>query len=422
MSITIALDVLRQRARENPTVVHTALLGLMARGGVEAVLQRRQAAVALLSQVHRTSRMPFMRRLVEPYIVANREVTYASPRLTAEDLPTQFGKRIAVLKEPRPESGERGVLFVMFSEMLAPMFSAFDMRRLMADYTIVVEPTWSGYCDADFLRLTQLEDEVFVLAAQRDDYEFLRRLGSNLVPVPLGCCDWVDPRVSEPYLDNPKEFDIVMNSHWGASKRHHVLFRFLRQAKRKYKVLLIGGAWEGRTLADARALAEHFGVAEQLTFHEQLPYDRVMDLTARAKVSILLSLKEGSNRAIAESLFCNVPVIVLANHVGGIVKNVVPQTGELVGESGLEAAVERLLRSDLEPRAWAVDHISCFRSSALLNDTVRRHTLARGLPWTADIAARSNSPESRYVDAGDAARLGPWNARIGRYLKGSAIA
>src|SRR5205807_5120972 len=101
---------------------------------------------------------------------------------------------------------------------------------------------------------------IFVLAAQKDDYAFLQRLNSNLVPVDLGPCDWVDPDVAEPFIDNSKEFDIVMNSHWGSSKRHYVLFRMMQRAKRRYKVVLIGGGWQGRGPADILDLAKHYGV------------------------------------------------------------------------------------------------------------------------------------------------------------------
>lgn len=415
MSARLAWSVIAQRAREHPGLTQVALLGLMARGSLEAVLRRRRRAFTTLSQVHRSSRAAVVRRLVEPFIIANREVAWAPPPASSPAaLAAHFGARMAVLKEPTP--GERGVVFVMFTELLRMMFAAMDVRRLAADYTIVVEPSWSGYCDEDFLRFTQLGEEVFVLAAQHDDFTFLQRLRSNLVPVPLGPCDWVDPRVAEPFLANPKEYDIVMNGHWGASKRHHVLFRFLRSASRRYEVLLIGGPWEGRTMDDVQQLARHYGVAGQVTFCQRLPYATVMDLTCRARLAVLLSLKEGSNRAIAESLFCNVPVLVLSSHVGGIVKNVVPETGALVPERELGAAIERLLAEPRSPRAWAVRNISCFESTGRLNEILRRHAHTRGLPWTRDIAPRSNSPESRYVSDADARRLAPWNAALATYL------
>jgi glycosyltransferase involved in cell wall biosynthesis len=408
----IASRLLSQRARENPLLVHGALLAIALRGSADAAFGRRSAAVDRFCQVHRTSRVESLRRILEPYIAANRDVTFRSVQAeAARPVSSYFGTRIAVLKEPRA-GGERGVLFVMFSETLPLLFASMNMDRLLRDYTVIIEPSWSGYCDPDFLRLTQLKDKVYVLAAQNDDFAFLERLRSNLVPVRLGPCDWVNPEVAEPYLDNPKEFDIVMNAHWGPSKRHHVLFRFLKRARRKYSVVLIGGSWEGNSIDDVCALAEYYGVRHQLTVHERLPYQRVMDLTCRARVSILLSLKEGSNRAIAESMFCNVPVVVLDNHVGGIIKNVVPETGLLVPERALESAIERLRDGALEPRRWALSHISCFASSAKLNSLLRAHALETGRPWTEDIAVRSNSPESRYVFPEDEHRLAAQNARL----------
>jgi hypothetical protein len=420
MGVRMQWSLIKQRIVENRLFVHAALVPLVALGGVCAALGLRRKAIILLSQVHRTTRIPAMRRLVEPYILANRNVVYQMDRVGRDqDISQYFGRRIAVLKEPGP-GGERGVLFVMFSEMLSLLFATMDVRRLAADFTIVSEPTWCGYCDETFLRCAMLRENIFVLAAQEDDYAFLQRLNSNLVPVDLGCCDWVDPRVAEPFINNRKEFDIVMNSHWGALKRHHVLFRMLRRAKKRYKVLLIGGSWEGRSAVDVIALAKHYGVQDQLTLVEHLPYEKVMDLTCRARVSILLSLKEGSNRATAESIFCNVPVIVLSNHIGGIVKHVRPETGLLAKETALEAAVETLLDSNLNPRQWGIEHISFTRSSEKLNAILRSHALQSGRPWTRDIAPRSNSPESKYASASDAERLAPWNESLVNYLSSSS--
>jgi hypothetical protein len=355
-----------------------------------------------------------MKRLAELY-VARHPAAAARSDAAEEDISRLFGGRISVLNEPGA-NGERGVLFIMFTEILAAVFSRMDVPRLTADYTIVSEPSWSGYCDDAILRWTQVDAPVFVLAAQKDDFRFLKRLDSNLVPVPLGPCDWVDPGIAEPFLENEKEFDIVMNSHWGESKRHHVLFRMLRRAKRRYKVLLIGARWAGRTSDDIRSLARYYGVEEQLTIIEHIAYSQVMDLTCRARVSILLSLKEGSNRAIAESIFCNVPVIVLSNHVGGIVKNVQPETGLLVREGQLEEAIETLLEANLNPRRWGLENSSHTRSTEKLNAVLRADALARGQPWTRDIVARSNSPESKYANPDDALRLAPWNAALKNYI------
>ena len=409
--------VLRQRARENKWVVEAGLVLFMGWGFALALLGRRRRAVDALSQVHRTTRSPWIRKVVESYVIANLEAVRMEPPLLDKlDLRKFFGNRLMVLKSPAAD-GEKGVLFVMFSSMFRLLRAGADVQKLLADYTLVFEPSWSGYCHPELLEYTRWKQEIFVLAAEENDFAFLKRLGSNLVPVAVGPCDWVDPRVASPFLENLKEFDIVMNSNWGAWKRHHVLFHMLKNAAQRYNVALIGVNWSGKTRADIEQLANFFGVADQLTIIEDIPYDQVMNITCRSKVSILLSLKEGSNRAIAESIFCNVPVVVLTNHVGGIRKNIVPETGLLAEETDLEPTIARLLHSDINPREWGLEHISCFKSSEKLNLIVKEHALKQGQPWTRDLAVRSNSPESKYVITEDAKRLSPWNEGLKDYLK-----
>jgi glycosyltransferase involved in cell wall biosynthesis len=420
MDLKMWCSVVRQRTIENPWVVHSGLATYMAWGFLQAISGRRKGAIKALSQVHRTARISWFRRLVEPYIVANRDAIYLNlGQLPQTDLRPLFGNRLMVLKAPASGS-EKGVLFVMVNDTIRLLCSGMDMQKLLDDYTLVFEPSWSGYCHPELLEYTRWNEEIFVLTAEESDFAFLTRLGSNLVPVGLGPCDWVDPRAAEPYLRNTKEFDIVMNSNWGAWKRHYVLFHMLRNAKQRYKVALIGVHWSGKTRDDIVQLAHFYGVTDQLAIFDWIPYQQVMDLTCGSKVSILLSLKEGSNRAIAESIFCNVPVVVLSNHVGGIRKNIVPETGLLAEEANLESAIAQLLESNIYPREWGLEHVSCFKSTEKLNATLREYALKQGRPWTQDIAVRSNSPESSYLSAKDAERLLPWNEGLKDYLSHGA--
>jgi glycosyltransferase involved in cell wall biosynthesis len=410
-------SIVRQRTIENPWVVHSGLAIYMAWGFLQAIAGRRKGAIKALSQVHRTARIHWLRRLVEPYIVANRYAVYLNlGQLPQTDLKPLFGNRLMVLKAPM-DGGEKGVLFVMVNDTIRLLCSGMNLRKLLDDYSLVFEPSWSGYCHPELLEYTRWNGEIFILSAEENDFAFLKRLGSNLVPIDLGPCDWVDPRAAVPYLGNPKEFDIVMNSNWADWKRHYVLFRMLQNAKQRYKVALIGVHWGGKTRADIERLAGFFGVADRIAIFDWIPYEQVMDITCRSKVSILLSLKEGSNRAISESIFCNVPVVVLASHVGGIRKNVVPETGLLAGERHLESAIAQLIQSGISPREWGLEHISCFKSSERLNLIMKEHALRQGRPWTQDIAFRSNSPESSYASAEDAERLSSWNNGLRDYLR-----
>ena len=406
-----------QRIRESEWVVHSGLFLFILWGFVQAFIGKRAEEVKIFSQVHRTTRLRWMRRLVEGHIIANCDAVYQEPRPSSgSDVTCFFGNRLLVLKAPVP-GGEKGVLLVMFGEMFRLLHSRMNLQFLLEDYTLVLEPSWSGYCEPDLLEFAREADEIFVLAAEEGDFAFLQRLSSNLVPVALGSCDWVDPRVAAPYLANPKEFDIVMSANWAPWKRHYALFRMLASATQCYKVALIGVNWGGKTRADIERLAEFYGVADQLMILEGIPYEKLIDMTCRSKVSILLSLKEGSNRAIADSIFCNVPVVVLSNHVGGIKKNVVPQTGLLTDERHLESAINELLHSSLNPREWGMEQISCFKSSDKLTAILRDHALRKGRPWTQDIAVRSNSPEPIYIYADDAERLRPCNEGLKNYLR-----
>lgn len=410
-------SLVSQRIRESGWVVHSGLFLLILWGFAQLLIGKRAKGTKTLCQVHRTTRLRWMQQLVEPRIIANLDAIHRESRLTsAPDVTQFFGKRLMVLKAPT-SAGEKGVLFVMFTETFHLLHSCMNLEHLLKDYTVVFEPSWSGYCSPDLLDFAGESEEIFVLAAEEGDFAFLKRLKSNLIPVELGPCDWVDPNAAEPYLSNPKEFDIVMNSNWASLKRHYVLFRMLKNATRRYRVALIGVKWGGKTRTDIDRLADFYGIADRLTILERIPYEKVMDVTCRSKVSVLLSLKEGSNRAIAESIFCNVPVVVLSNHVGGIRKNVVAQTGLLTDERNLESAIIQLFQSNINPRDWGMSHISCFKSSAKLNAILREHALSKGRPWTRDIAGRSSSPESTYIQASDAKRLQSRNDGLRNYLR-----
>jgi hypothetical protein len=125
-----------------------------------------------------------------------------------------------------------------------------------------------------------------------------------------------------------------------------------------------------------------------------------MEITCQSRISILLSLKEGSNRAITESMFCNVPVIILDEHVGGIRKNIVPQTGEIAPQKELHRVINSMLDNltQYSPRHWALNNISCFESTKKLNSFIKEHMLKDNYYWSHDIVVHSNSPESKYVD------------------------
>jgi glycosyltransferase involved in cell wall biosynthesis len=359
---------------------------------------------------------------VERVLGAALSASYeARSRERPPSLARWLGIRIIVLK-PKVSPNERGVLLAKFSEMLELIATEMDLVRLFEDYTLVVEPSWSGYCREDLLHFTQFDSEVFIESPEISDFEFLQRLNSNLVPVFLGSGDWVNPellpeRTWTPRKDRP--FDVVMNANWAPWKRHYVLFETMSKLHRKMRVALIGFPWNGRTSDDIMALAEHYGVAGQITVFEGVPFEEVLKVNAAAKVAVLLSLKEGANRAIPEALFCGTPALVLQETLGGVAKNVTAESGRIVPQSDFASALDEMLEApdSFSPRSWALEHISCFKSTSHLNQVLREHALARGEPWTRDIVAKTNRPELAYTSEEDAAAMASHNRALVDYLR-----
>lgn len=419
-SVTAWLEVWGQRLRESRLVVFLGLSFYALAGLAQRLLGRTSRAWELMAQVHRTSRSQTLTRAVEPFLIRHKEAAWGEvgppDRAEAERL---LGIRIVVVK-PRVSDDEKGVVLVKFSETIGLVARTFDLDALLQDYHLVLEPSWSGYCEKSIVHYTRFEEPIFLMAPQADDYGFVERLDSNFIPLRIGPSDWVDPRIAEPFLGREKRYDIVFNSNWKKLKRHYVLFEMMAEFRTPLEVVLIGAAFGNRTDEEVRRLARYYGVLDQLTFHQHIPFREVMRINCESRMAMLLSLKEGSNRAIAESLFCDIPAIVLEEHVGGITKNIVPETGRLVPEGELAAGVQSMLAEldAFEPRGWALEHISCFATSELLNQAVRTEATRRGEEWSMDIAPKANSPEVTFVDPQDEARLAAEHQALARYLRG----
>lgn len=420
--LKIHLFISSQKVKESLFISELVYSALLPIGILLNAFGRKTIAFKLVSQVHRSSRLPILRTLAVPTIKKTMSAHYAPryPGFTLDQFKNYLGKRVLCIK-PNISEKEKGVLLIKYSESMPLLPYYCDMKRLLEDYTLVYEPSWSGYCTTDIVHFTSYDQSIFMLAKQRDDFEFLENIRTNVLPLPMGPCDWVNPAIAEPYLNSDKEFDIVLNSNWGTPKRHHVLFKALSRIPRKLRVALIGFDWGERTKEDILNLARYYKVENQLTIFEKISFEEVMAVNCASKLALLLSLKEGSNRAIAEGLFCNTPAIVLKNHVGGIVENINAQTGRLVHEADLADEIEDMLKSlaSYQPRKWALENISCFVSTQRLNAALKADAIAQGNNWTKDIEVRTNSPELRYYDSTVQTAYIAQNEKLSEYLKTS---
>jgi len=113
---------------------------------------------------------------------------------------------------------------------------------------------------------------------------------------------------------------------------------------------------------------------------------------------VLLSLQEGSNRALFEGFFAGVPALALARNVGIPRAYFTPRTGRLISELQLASTLLELREGwrTFDPRPWALANIAPEKSTHKLERVLRDLAAARGEPWTRGIVAKCNVPELRY--------------------------
>ena len=418
--ITVIHRIYFCKIKENLFLIECLLLNLLIVGYIYRILGNNKRVFQYFSQVHRSTRLTILRNIVEPWLKTSLSI-HKNHRILTGSIPslnTLLGSRVLVLK-PCVSNSEKGVLMVMFSETLPVLPNIFKMEQLMRDYILVFEPSWSGYCTEDVLHYANYQQPVFLLGKHFQDYRFINQLNSNLVAVDMGASDWVDPNLAVPFLGSAKKYDIVMNANWGDWKRHHVLFAAISDLEKKVSVALVGFEWGNRNKADIEALAKYYGVYDQIEIFERIPFESVMEINCQSRIAILLSLKEGANRAIPEALFCDVPAIVLSNNIGGQVRNIVPETGILSTESKLGQDIMFILESpkQFSPRSWAMNNISCIKSTERLNYQLKESETNRGADWTKDITIRANSPDVTYYDQNTAEEYETYGKSLSKYLK-----
>ena len=312
---------------------------------------------------------------------------------------------LMILKNPDPATGERGVILLMFHETVQYVAATYDLGALAPHWSLVLETSNWGAQDARFLPYIGSDLEVHVFAPRAPDHAWFEALRTNVQPIRLGSGEWVDPAVFQKPEVAERAYDVAMVAAWDPLKRHEVLLQALRKIRdvhgRRLKAVLIGYrmAWER---SQVEALVRAYGLEEDCTFFEMIPQAEVARLVAASGVSVLLSLQEGANRAVYESLFCDTPVVVSREHKGINLEHVNKSTGLLAGDEEVADALLCVLddRARFTPRAWAQEHIGFHVARRLLNERLRETALAADRPWTRDIAGKKNAPSQRYTEPG----------------------
>jgi glycosyltransferase involved in cell wall biosynthesis len=326
-------------------------------------------------------------------------------RFPNDDDPERQGD-LMIVKPYDPVTGERGVLMIKYSEAILALPAIFDLGALASRYMIVIEPSSWGYQDGRFLLYLGSDLDVLVQSPRQADYDFIDKLQNNLVPVRVGAGEWGDPTVFRP-RETAKQanYDAVMVAAWDPLKRHEVFFRAAAQLKRErgraLRFALVGYNL-GWTRKPIESLLRQYDLQDDCTVREDIPHEEVARVLADSKMSLLLSQREGANKAIYESMFCDTPVIVYRHQCGINLDHVNARTGMLAADDELADAMLYVLghSAAFDPRGWAMENAGYPNATTKINLALSKLARHRGLPWTRDIVAKKNAPNLRYAELG----------------------
>jgi hypothetical protein len=320
--------------------------------------------------------------------------------------------RSVILKSPGP-GGEKGVLLMTFEYNWARLLLGLDAegRRWMDEnYDLVLSTSWSP-TDYAVLGLATActTGNVFVQSCNYGEIAAIEAFHPRLRCLKTLPCDWINPVLYDPKPAAERETDIVMVANWGEFKRHWELFRALRHMPADLKIVLIGQREPGRSTETIRALAQAHGVPQKLEIHESIPIAEVARLQCQAKVSVIMTRREGCCVAAVESLFAGCALAMREDAHVGPLAYINEHTGQRLRPGHVHEDLMALLRrsAQLAPRQWSVENLACHLSREKLNTLLKTSAESQGRPWTRDIAQPHWRPHPTHAHEADRERLRP---------------
>jgi glycosyltransferase involved in cell wall biosynthesis len=317
----------------------------------------------------------------------------------------------AVVLKPWLGENEPGVVMIAFEYQWDRLLHAKNLEEFARRYMLVLSPTWSPpHCLGVCLFPHMYPGRIVSMISHTDDLRSLPRLSSNISTVPLYASSWVHSELYQPVPLANKTIDLVMVANFSEYKRHFALFKALRDMPRSTRVLLVGRPLENRTAAVLRQEAAAWGVQDRFELLENASEKQVNAALAGAKVSLILSRREGSCIVVVESMIADTPVGLLTDAHIGSRAFINSHTGRFLEHENLGKQLQDFIEhaGQYSPRRWALENgIDCFGSTKVLNQFLKDQALAAGQDWTQDIVAHHWRPSPQLVFPDDRARLQP---------------
>lgn len=405
----------------NPAVLKRHLFDIQQRYGRGALGQLRLAAAGLarlagrpasaLSQALAAHRLLYTPAAFRSVLRNLPALQTDGDALVSRDVERKEASiRTIVLRWPTLQAGaagtaaivEKGILVITFTKVSSYYYRNTNIDLLARYFHIVLEPSWSGYMDADILFwTTKTREPVFVQSSEIRDRVALECLCSNLVPISIGASDWVDHRNFTP-LEREKKYDSIYVANTSPVKRIHVYLKAIRKIVREYdpnyQGVLVCAAWGGKA-TEIQGLIDHYGVGGNCKLQLSLTQAELSELLSACKVNVLMSLKEGSNRSLFESMFCNLPVIALADNIGVNKSYINEYTGALIYEDRLSEVLLHMAAHwrQYQPRRWALKNISPEATTAKLLEIIAARTGEVPVEGSRTFI-KINNPEVSYLE------------------------
>jgi glycosyltransferase involved in cell wall biosynthesis len=330
------------------------------------------------------------------------------------DIDNEFVKKRFIVLKATGRKGVmgKGVLLIKSTEAISYAIRHMNIENLLESYFVILEPSWSGYFSHAILGWSKFnQSKILVHAPEEMDFRFLSAINTNLVPIEIGAGNYVDYRVFKEIPAVGVDFDIVYVALFKKYKRHHVLFKHVRKIKeKKLSIALVGSSWKG-SRKEIELLAKFYGVFENIKIYEDVSPQKVNEILNRSKINILLSLREGANKAIFEGFFANVPGLILEENIGVNKKYFNDMTGVITKEKKLFSSIQYMLQEykEFRPVSWASKNITPEIATCEIQEAFE---ILYGDCFSATqtrLATKVNSPELAYFEKSDEKNLSGWD-------------
>lgn len=378
-------------------------------GVIKFTIGKHDAALNLILKSRRIEKTkltgPISGRLISEEIRKNEPFQRLLPTFDSSEY-RKISSRVLILKMPRVDNNdvlEKGAIVIKFSETFSVFFKSINIEKFSKYFNIVLEPSWVGYALPEILAWSCLSPtKILIMAPYINDFDFILNLKSNLIPTKLGSSDWVNPEIFHKIPNTEKIYDSIYVANYNPVKRVERYIRAIadiRKTKPNFKAALVC-AGTGSAKKEITQILKNYSTDANIDFLGGMSQADINFRFNQSKVNVLISLKEGSNKGLAEGFFSGTPGLLISENVGGNHAHINKFTGRTVPDVELERALIWFSEhsEEFNPDIWVRKNMDPTISTQILSTQLKEIEISEGREWTNDLLVKTNTPELTYID------------------------